>query len=223
MHRQHSETQHPARHLALWVEFGVLYAGVPLFILATRQTAILLAVIWLAPVLIHYFERQRRPSLYANDWDWRGLRAGAPAVVVRFAILASLIALAVRYFMPHEFMSLPRQHPVTWVLVLLLYPILSVWPQELIFRSFLLHRYRAILGDKRGYIAASALAFGYAHVIFLNWLAPAMTAVGGALFAATYRHHRSLALSCFEHALYGCLVFTVGLGQYFYSGAAWSQ
>jgi hypothetical protein len=83
------------------------------------------------------------------------------------------------------------------------------------------HRYAPILGNGRGYLAASALTFGLAHAIFLNWIAPIMTLCGGAIFAQTYRKYRSLLLCCIEHALYGCLIFTVGLGHYFFSGAAW--
>ncbi|WP_248323054.1 CPBP family intramembrane glutamic endopeptidase [Caballeronia sp. Sq4a] len=223
MHRNADDTKPASGPLALWAEFIALYAGLPIFILITRRTAVLIAVIWLAPLFIHYFQRRRRPSVYENDWNWRGFRAGLRAVGLRFAVLASLVVLAVWHFTPHALLSLPRAHPGMWLLVILLYPVLSVWPQELIFRSFLLHRYKPLFGVNRGYIAASALAFGYAHLIFLNWVAPAMTAVGGALFAATYRDRRSLALACFEHALYGCLVFTVGLGQYFYSGSAWQH
>jgi len=49
-------------------------------------------------------------------------------------------------------------------------------------------------------------------------LAPALTLAGGLLFAFRYAQTGSLATSCFEHALYGCWLFTVGLGQNFYHG-----
>ncbi len=42
---------------------------------------------------------------------------------------------------------------------------------------------------------------------------------GGWLFADTYRQSRSLWLVCLEHALYGDLIFTIGLGTFFYHGA----
>ena len=42
------------------------------------------------------------------------------------------------------------------------------------------------------------------------------------MFATTYQRYRSLALVCLEHAIYGCLIFTLGLGWYFY-GAAWQR
>jgi membrane protease YdiL (CAAX protease family) len=104
---------------------------------------------------------------------------------------------------------------------MLLYPLLSVWPQEVIYRRFLRQRYAPLFGAGAGFIAASALAFGFAHVIFLSWIAVALTLAGGAMFARSYTRHHSLSLCCFEHSLYGCLVFTIGLGRYFYTGAAW--
>jgi membrane protease YdiL (CAAX protease family) len=67
-------------------------------------------------------------------------------------------------------------------------------------------------------ILASAVVFAFLHIVFRNWLAVALTFVGGLLFAASYAETGSLATSSFEHALYGCWLFTVGLGQYFYHG-----
>lgn len=212
----------PARQTAaLWVEFFVLYAGIPMAILWSRQRVVMLAVLWLAAVAIHLFLKKRHNVSHAEEWNWAGFRAGARGVVWRFVVLAVLVGMTVRHFTPDVFLSFPRQRPGFWLIVMVLYPVLSVWPQELIYRSFLFYRYRAIVGEQRGYVVASALAFGFVHLIFLNWIAPAMTFVGGGLFAVSYRKHRSLALSCFEHALYGCMVFTVGLGSYFFTGAAW--
>jgi hypothetical protein len=41
---------------------------------------------------------------------------------------------------------------------------------------------------------------------------------GGLLFAARYAETNSLFTSSFEHALYGCWLFTIGLDPYFYHG-----
>ncbi|MEZ4546342.1 MAG: hypothetical protein R3B51_00830 [Thermodesulfobacteriota bacterium] len=69
-------------------------------------------------------------------------------------------------------------------------------------------RYSPVFGEGRAYSSPSALAFGYMHIIFLNWIAVAMTLVGGYLFAEDYRQGRSLALVSIEHALYGCSPFS---------------
>ena len=207
--------------MRLLLEYLVLYAGVPLIILYFRQRILMIAIMWLGAFAIHLFLKYKHQLRHAEDLNWPGLRSGGKFIVLRFIVIGSLIALAVRHFAPAIFLSFPLQHPQFWLLVMALYPLLSVWPQEIIYRSFLFHRYRPLFGEKIGYAAASALAFGYVHLIFLNWLAPAMTLIGGILFADNYRRNRSLALVCVEHALYGCLIFTLGLGRYFYSGTAW--
>ncbi|MBU0799867.1 MAG: CPBP family intramembrane metalloprotease, partial [Alphaproteobacteria bacterium] len=148
-------------------------------------------------------------------------RAALRPILLRFIILAPLITLAAWLFVPDDFLSFPRRAPERWLMVMLLYPLLSVWPQEVIYRAFMHVRYAPLWGTGKGYIVASALAFGYMHIIFLNAPAVIMTAALGLILARDYARHRSLALVCVEHALYGCLIFTVGLGSFFYSGAAW--
>src|SRR5262249_51635233 len=153
--------------------------------------------------------------------DLANLRNDLKPIAIRFAVLAPAIAALTWYFMPESFLQLPGQVPLLWIAIMFLYPLLSVWPQEMIYRAFLYNRYAPLFGQQWGFVAASAFAFGYVHMIFLNWIAIAMTAFGGFLFARDYARHKSLLLVCLEHALYGCLIFTVGLGRFFYSGAAW--
>jgi len=64
------------------------------------------------------------------------------------------------------------------------------------------------------------LAFGFAHIILGNWLAVALSCVGGLLFAFTYHTSNSLLLACVDHAIFGNFLFTIGLGRLFYHGAA---
>lgn len=102
---------------------------------------------------------------------------------------------------------------------MVLYPLLSVLPQEFLFRAFFFHRYQPLFGEGAGIVLASALAFGFVHIIFGNWLAVVLSFFGGLLFATTYRLNRSMPLVWLEHALFGNLIFTIGLGRYFSSGA----
>ncbi len=68
-------------------------------------------------------------------------------------------------------------------------------------------------------IILSAVLFGFMHILFKHWIGVVLTLAGGAFFAVSYARYRSLALTWLEHALWGCLVFTAGLGQFFYLGA----
>jgi hypothetical protein len=46
-----------------------------------------------------------------------------------------------------------------------------------------------------------------------------LSAAAGWIFARRYQQTRSLLATSIEHALYGVLAFTVGLGDLFYHGA----
>jgi len=65
-------------------------------------------------------------------------------------------------------------------------------------------------------VLASAVAFAYVHIVFQNRLAIVLTLIAGLLFALRYLQTGSLFVSSFEHALYGCSIFTIGLGRSFY-------
>jgi uncharacterized protein len=103
---------------------------------------------------------------------------------------------------------------------MVLYPVLSVYPQGITHRAFLMHRYQHLFPNQRVFAVAAALAFSYMHITFRNPVALILTLIGGFLFVRTYCRTESLMLSGFEHALYGNALFTVGLGHYLYH-AAW--
>ena len=135
-----------------------------------------------------------------------------------FAVAALAIWLGVRLFAPELQWSFVRRNPALWALVMVLYPVLSVYPQGVVYRAFFFERYGALFPGRWTVIVASAAAFAFMHIIFRNWVAVGLTFAGGLLFAARYAETSSLAASSFEHSLYGCWLFTVGLGQYFYHG-----
>ena len=118
--------------------------------------------------------------------------------------------------------ALPLHSPLDWLMLLLAYPILSVLPQELIFRSYFFHRYKRILPSKNKRIILSAVVFALAHCVYDNWVAVALSFVGGLLFAYTYAHSRSLAVCVLEHSLWGLWMFTIGVGSYLDSGVQFS-
>lgn len=204
--------------LALAGEFSLIFLGTPFLIVSIKNRAVLIGLLWLGGLIAHRFTRNLRPM----KQDIANLKKDLRPIALRFAVLAPLIALLTWLTLPEAFLSFPREAPLMWLAVMVLYPLLSVWPQEMLYRAFLYYRYEPLFGHGWGYVAVSALAFGYAHVILLNWVAVAMTALGGYLFARDYARHHSLFLVCLEHALYGCVIFTVGLGRFFYSGAAWN-
>lgn len=211
-----------AKRLLLITEFFLLFAGMPLLILAEKNRGLLILTLWLGALVIWLALQKFYKRAHAAEWNWLGFRSGLRRVLCRFILLAPVITGLAWWLAPDNFLVVPLERTELWLRIMLLYPLLSGWPQEIIYRSFLYHRYAPLWGNGTGFIAASALAFGFMHIIFLNSVAVIMTIIGGYLFASDYARHRSLGLACLEHSLYGCLIFTVGLGHYFYSGAAWN-
>lgn len=99
--------------------------------------------------------------------------------------------------------------------LVVLYPLLSAWPQEVIYRAFFFHRYRPLLGE-RGLLAGSAAAFALLHVVYADPVAPALTLPAGLVLALRYARSGSLLAVAAEHALYGIAVFALGLGKAFF-------
>ena len=201
----------------LLLEFLTIFFAGPLVAAALRQRFALALLLWAVALAAWLLTRREIPPQLAPGARGRELRG----LGLRFALLGPLLALATWLYFPDSFLSLPLERPWLWLAVLALYPLLSVWPQEALFRRFLLLRYQRLFGPGAGSVLASAAAFGFAHIVYGNALAVGLSAAGGLLFATSYRRHRSLALVCLEHALYGCLVFTIGLGRFFYTGATW--
>ncbi len=139
--------------------------------------------------------------------------------ITALLVLGGIAVLGLAHRLPDlEPFAFPEQRPGLWLAVLALYPLVSVLPQELIFRVFLFHRYRTLFPHPWQRILASACAFALAHLVLGNWLAPLLSLAGGLLFAYTYARTRSLTLVTLEHGLWGDWLFTLGFGRYFYGG-----
>lgn len=106
------------------------------------------------------------------------------------------------------------------LLILIFYPWVSVYPQNVIYRTYFCQRYRPILGGGWGLILVNALAFSFGHVMFNNWVVLLLTFVGGIIFTRTYLRSRSLLLATIEHAMYGLFCFYLGIGVFLLYGAS---
>src|SRR4029077_4732077 len=125
--------------------------------------AIFLVLLWRDP---SFDRRQMR----AVPQDWRSLLR-----IVVFFVLGGAAVLYLAWRSGVDLFSFPRERPFLWLLVLLLYPLLSALPQEVIFRAFLFHRYRRLFTDPRVMMLVSASAFALAHLQLGNLLAPGLT------------------------------------------------
>jgi len=103
--------------------------------------------------------------------------------------------------------------PKLWILILFVYSFFSVYPQELIYRTFFFQRYHVFFKSSNLLIFINATVFSFGHIFFRNSLVLVLTFLGGLLFAISFNKTRSTLLVSLEHAIYGCWLFTVGMGN----------
>jgi membrane protease YdiL (CAAX protease family) len=202
----------------LWFEFLILFVALPLGVRLSPVRLPLLPLLWLATLYCYLVLRADPTFSRPQLWKACAIAPYLENVLTTFCALAFAIAIAVVMFARPLLFSLVRTRPVIWVVVMVMYPIVSVYPQGIVYRAFLMHRYASLFPSQWMIVLVSAAAFGFMHLVFRNPIAVSMTFFGGLLFAWRYQTTHSLALSSLEHALYGCLLFTIGLGQYFYGG-----
>ena len=199
------------------LEIFLLLGIVPLLVLS-REEHLFRRVVLLAGCLyvvcrlhrhISWSVLFRRPP---PGW-WRGPLLRGLLVLALALVYAALME-------PDTFLDLPRQRTRLWLLILFLYPLLSVLPQEIIFRVWVFEAHTALWVSPLLPLLVSALFFGWAHIIYAGWFAVAATTLGGLALAWNYRQNRSRPGAiwplCLEHSLYGLTMFSVGLGRYFF-------
>lgn len=136
-------------------------------------------------------------------------------ILWRFSLVASFVILFTYVFFEEYFLIFMGEKIKYFLLVMIFYPLLSVIPQEFIFRKFFFKRYSSTFSVNY-LLSINVFCFSWAHIFFNNYLVLLVTLLGGYLFAQTYTKTNSFSLVCLEHILYGNLLFTIGLGDYLY-------
>lgn len=202
----------------LAAEFAALFLGMPLVMAlavpADWMWPVLMAVTGLALALL-----ARTPGFAWGELvrGWSGLDWGYVALVG--AATAAVAAALVLWLVPGQALFLPRRATGLWLAILALYPFLSALPQELVFRPLFFRRYGGLFPDPRAAILANGAIFALAHLMFWNWVAIVLCFAGGLIFARAYVGRGGFALAVVLHALCGAVIFTSGLGTFFYHGA----
>ena len=206
----------------LLLECLFLFGLFPAVLSANKPHSAIYLIMWGLTALAIYALRRRHGWRFYADWNIEALdRAFWRRMLLRFIPFAiALLIFSALVLPPERFLNLPRQRLQMMVGLCIFYPLLSALPQEILFRSYFFRRYAHVFTTERSMILASALAFGWMHVLLQNWVAVSFSFLGGLLFSDTYRRTKSLAAACAEHALYGCYIFMLGLGLFFYHGAA---
>lgn len=201
----------------LWAEFSGLFLAAPILLALilppSAMLPMLLVVTLIGIILLH-----RTPGFHWGELTQGRDQIGWRVLTAFSAITGAVSLLLVWLVIPEAFLILYRTSPPAWVVVMLLYPVLSALPQELLFRPLFFRRYAPILPRGHAAILLNAAVFSLAHLLYWNWIVAVMTFVGGLVFAWAYQTRRSFTLAVVLHAIAGNILFTIGAGMLFYTG-----
>jgi hypothetical protein len=220
----------PARRIRLAIEVITIFILAPL----AMYHAVYIERIPLFALFPFIFAALVAILLFEPGRDWRRSLVTLPSkaetlqILLAFAVFGSAIAIFTYVRYPDLFLTFPRNAPQLWLLVMVFYPLISVTTQELVYRVLFFHRYAPLFGGWTwGAIAVNAVLFATMHGILFayrstpfHWEAIAISLAGGFIFARRFVRTRSYAAVVLEHALYGNLIFTIGLGRFFFTGVS---
>lgn len=208
-------------HTGLLIEFILLCVVLPSIIIFNRLAPFMFFFLWAAAVYCGYHLFYRKHESFTQDvWVWRAVNMrNMRPIVLRWAFCVVGMLAFIYFYDPERMFSLVEHKPQFLLMLFIAYPLLSAFPQELIFCSFFFQRYKPFFPSMTARIIASAMVFAYAHILYINWVAPTLSFIAGLIFAHTYARTHSLALVTVEHGLYGNALFFIGLGWYFWGGS----
>jgi hypothetical protein len=196
------------------VEIIFFFLIIPTILIPINSNIIMFATLSLVAFFCFIYLRYKKINLFdKNEFKFD---QGLNQVFYKAFFIAILILLFSYIFDKEKFLNLPTSHFFLWLLILILYPIFSAFPQDIIYRKFFFQRYGKLFKNKKILIITNAFLFSFAHIIYLNPIVVIFTFIGGLLMAISYAQHQSLFKVSVEHGLYGNIVFSSGLGNYFY-------
>ncbi|QTE21881.1 CPBP family intramembrane glutamic endopeptidase [Polaribacter cellanae] len=133
--------------------------------------------------------------------------------LLKFLVIVILTTVFVWLTDAANLFAIVLNKPIKWLIFLLIYAVFSVYPQEILFRTFFFKRYKSLFKDETLFLFINAILFSLAHLFFRNTIVIIIAFIGGLLFAITYKKTKSTSLVSIEHAIYGCWLFTVGMGS----------
>jgi len=125
------------RHLVLLaVEFVAIFIAVPVLIYYRRIPNFPIPYLLVGATAAFLLLKHDPTFDSAQLFAWGNARAYLAPMLLRDAVCLLLLGFAVRFLAPDLLFSLVKKSPALWVLVMLLYPLLSAYPQELLYRAF---------------------------------------------------------------------------------------
>ena len=201
------------------VELIVLFVGVP-FVLAVclppRALYPVLAVSAVVGIIMLHFTRGFRWRELFGAFRWSEILALGVATFLASSFFCWLI-------LPERLWFLLIQAPQVMLWIAIVYQIVQVVPQELIYRALFFGRYGNMFSSRKQAIFVNALLFTFGHLMYWHPIVFIASFFGSVIFSNAYFRPRGFMQACALHGIAGNAIFASGLGWLFYSGGNVAQ
>jgi len=201
----------------LVIEFIILYLILPFLIILDLLPVPLLLILLVMGISVHLFLYYDPAFNTKKFYNWKAGRRAIPKILLLFVPSAILMVVLIWQIDSTKLFFLARSNPLFLLMISIFYPVFSVVPQGLAYRSLFFHRYGNLFSGRIIKIIVSAIMFSFGHIVYKNALVLLLTFIAGLIFAYRYDRTNSLLISVLEHSLYGVWLFTCGLGYFFVS------
>ena len=200
----------------LIVEFIIIYIAIPALIF-TNLLNLPKIVLLLSGIIYCIIVMVRN-----GKFNWKRLFTSFNSrylkiILIRTIFVAIALYILVLIWQPGLLFNLPPRYGKHIVLLIILYPVFSVLPQELIYRAFFFQRYSELFPNKNILFIMSIISFSYLHIIYYNPIAVILTFIGGYFFGRTYSESGSLLLTIIEHTLIWLFNFPIRIRNLFHT------
>ena len=193
------------------LEFFFIFLALPSIIFFLNSTIFVFAALYLVFILalvVLYFDKTFLFFSLKKKIDWK-------FVAIFTVIFLCLSFIYILMIDKNLLFIFPKTNFKLWLLVVFIYPFLSVIPQELIYRVLFFQRYFPNINNFYFSMLINLIVFSYGHLVFNNVHAIIITAIVSPIFAFAYLK-KSFLTCVILHSLGGQIIFTLGLGRYFY-------
>ncbi len=193
------------------LEFFFIFLALPSIIFFLNSTIFVFAALYLVFILalvVLYFDKTFLFVSLKKKIDWK-------FVAIFTVIFLCLSFIYILMIDKNLLFIFPKTNFKLWLLVVFIYPFLSVIPQELVYRVLFFQRYFPNINNFFFSMLINLIVFSYGHLVFNNVHAIIITAIVSPIFAFAYLK-KSFLTCVILHSLGGQIIFTLGLGRYFY-------
>ena len=193
------------------LEFFFIFLIIPSTIFFLDSSIIIFLSLYLVSILslvILYFDKTFLFTSLKKKIDW--------TFVIIFSVIFFFLGFFYVLLVDENLLFIfPKTNFKLWLIVIFIYPFLSVIPQELVYRVFFFQRYFPNINRFYFPMFLNLVVFAYGHLVFSNMHAIIITAIVSPIF--TYAYLKKSFLTCvILHTLGGQIIFTLGLGKYFF-------